>query len=232
MHIMKLNVLHVFQVTGGIFLASDNVQKKCSFCGESISVGAGRCPYCGSILKVAIGNIYHTTPPDNTADNDAEGAEQNGSEYVQVEQNAEVELNNPESQNAASQPDNTGLNGNASVPQAKPGQQTAFRSRIHGNERPYDNRDYVPDGTFGNGMRNPLSNGMKVFLTMLFTILPGIGQLAGIITAIVFMNSEGDSDRRSFGVALLVACLIMFVFACIGCFILVIAISSSNQFSY
>ncbi len=84
----------------------------------------------------------------------------------------------------------------------------------------------------GTDMRSPLSNGMKVFLTVICTIIPGIGQLAGIITAIVFMNSEDDSDRKSFGVALLVASLIMFVFACIGCFILVIAFSSSNQFMY
>ena len=76
-----------------------------------------------------------------------------------------------------------------------------------------------------------LSNGLKVFLTLLFALLPGIGQLAGIITAIVFMNSEGDKDRRSFGVALLVACIIMFVLACIGCFILSIA-SASLPFKY
>jgi len=65
-----------------------------------------------------------------------------------------------------------------------------------------------------------------VFLTVLFTLLPGIGQLAGIITAIVFMNADGDKDRKSFGVALLVACLILFVFACIGCFVISIASQS------
>jgi hypothetical protein len=72
---------------------------------------------------------------------------------------------------------------------------------------------------------------LKVFLTVLFTVLPGIGQLAGIITAIVFMSSEGDSDRRSFGVALLVASLIMFVLACIGCFVASLA-SASLPFNY
>ncbi len=74
-----------------------------------------------------------------------------------------------------------------------------------------------------------LSNGMKVFLTVIFTIIPGFGQLAGIITAIVFMNSEDDDDKKSFGVAILVASLIMFVFACIGCFIMVLVSSSMRN---
>lgn len=105
-------------------------------------------------------------------------------------------------------------------------------SRIQEGERSYNKGGYVPYKKVGTDMRSPLSNGMKVFLTVICTLIPGIGQLAGIITAIVFMNSEDDSDRKSFGVALLVASLIMFVFACIGCFILVIAFSSSNQFMY
>ncbi|HOJ80085.1 MAG TPA: hypothetical protein PLG72_04465 [Clostridiales bacterium] len=71
-----------------------------------------------------------------------------------------------------------------------------------------------------NGGKAPLGNGLKVFLTLLFALLPGIGQLAGIITAIVFMSSSDDSDRRSFGSALLVANLILFILACLGCFVL------------
>jgi hypothetical protein len=58
----------------------------------------------------------------------------------------------------------------------------------------------------------------------------------GIIAAIVFMNSEGDKDRKSFGVALLVASLAMFVLACIGCFVVLIIYSSAikqlGQFNY
>lgn len=76
-----------------------------------------------------------------------------------------------------------------------------------------------------------LSNGLKVFLTVLFTLIPGIGQLAGIITAIVFMSSDGDKDRKSFGVALLVACLILFLLSCIGCFVISL-ISASLPFNY
>jgi len=74
-----------------------------------------------------------------------------------------------------------------------------------------------------------LSNALKVFLTVLFTVIPGFGQLAGIITAIVFMGSEDDEDKRSFGVALLVACIVIFAFACIGCFVAIIAATSARN---
>lgn len=159
--------------------SDNNVQKKCDYCGESISTNAGRCPYCGSILEVTSGKNYPITPPGNAAVNNVEGTKPDRPEQVQIAHNG----------------------------------------------------GYVPDRRYINYMRNPLSNGMKVFLTILFTVIPGFGQLAGIITAIVFMNAEGDSDRKSFGVALMVASLIMFIFTFISLFILVIAFSSS-QFAY
>lgn len=82
----------------------------------------------------------------------------------------------------------------------------------------------APTG-FREYKRLPLGNGLKVFLTIIFTLIPGLGQLAGIITAIVFMNMDDDPDRKSFGVAILVASLVMFVLACIVCFIAVITLS-------
>lgn len=79
---------------------------------------------------------------------------------------------------------------------------------------------------FNQYKRPPLGNGLKVFLTVIFTMIPGLGQLAGIITAIVFMNTDDDPDRKSFGVAILVASLIMFVLACIGCFTIAVILSA------
>lgn len=212
-------------------MTSDNKeQKKCGFCGETIPVGAGRCPYCGSILEVTFDHNDSITPAQNTAVNTAEGAKPDDGEQARVEQNAEVNVNTSESQDAVKQQEAVGLN--SALPH-RDGfeQQSDVQGRVQGGNRPYNNGGYVPGRRAGNEIRSPLSNGMKVFLTVLFTLIPGIGQLAGIITAIVFMNTEGDSDRKSFGVALLVASLIMFVFACIGCFILVIGISSSSQFN-
>lgn len=52
---------------------------------------------------------------------------------------------------------------------------------------------------------------MKVFMVTLSNLVPGIGQLFGVISSIVFMNTEGDTDRKSFGTALLVSSVISFV---------------------
>lgn len=67
-----------------------------------------------------------------------------------------------------------------------------------------------------------LGNGMKVLLTIISVIIPGFGQLAGIITAVIFMNYECDSDRQSFGAALLTASLIFFVLYCAAGFLLLL----------
>jgi hypothetical protein len=100
------------------------------------------------------------------------------------------------------------------------GQRPEYGQRQDHGQRPYYPRQQRPHAYHNNSVKPPLSNGLKVFLTMLFTLLPGIGQIAGIITAIVFMSSDGDDDRRSFGVALLVAAIAMFVLSCLGCFLL------------
>ena len=211
--------------------SDNNVQKKCGFCGESIPANAGRCPYCGSIIEVTFNNSYSFTPLENDAVNQMNELKSDHTEQAQVEQNSEVNMNTSEPQNAASQQEDAGMIGEP-ISQDGSGQHRPMESQMQSNRKSYNSGGYVPDRRTGYDPITPLSNGLKVFLTVLFTIIPGIGQLAGIITAIVFMNAEGDSDRKSFGVALLVASLIMFVFACIGCFILVIAASSSNQFLY
>lgn len=73
-----------------------------------------------------------------------------------------------------------------------------------------------------------LSNGKKVLLTILCTLIPGFGQLAGIITSIVFINDQ-DNDKRSFGIALLVASLIFFVISCFVLFIVFLVLISRNS---
>jgi len=81
-----------------------------------------------------------------------------------------------------------------------------------------DSKPYNPDVTGryvnnknDNDMRKPLSNGTKVFMVTLSNLLPGIGQLFGVISAIVFINAGEDKDRKSFGAALLISSVIAFV---------------------
>lgn len=73
----------------------------------------------------------------------------------------------------------------------------------------------------------PLSNGMKVFLTILSTLVPGFGQLIGVILSIVFMNDQ-DEDKRSFGIALLTASIIFFILSCFFWFIVLLVLFSAR----
>lgn len=233
-------------------MASDNnMQKKCGFCGESIPANAGRCPYCGSILEVTFDSNYRIgqteiPPVDGTVPGQIPGMTDTGTPTGS--QNSLPQQNVP-----------AGDMGMASTPPApfpevqsavddqkdgRPGgmmtsdpgrnEREAYTEQMQNAYRPHGDGSFRPNYNYSSGPKEPLSNGFKVFLTVLFTVVPGIGQLAGIIAAIIFMNSDGDSDRKSFGVALLVASLIMFVLSCIGCFIMVIAFSSNqwNQLNY
>lgn len=224
----------------------NNEQKKCGFCGESIPARAGRCPYCGSLLEVAFENSYQINPDEDPVSNEydskdpgmsdspnSDDAGQNAQAgQIQAGQSAQANPDAFPPQDGAGQYANTATD-KPSTLQGGVGQQQEQKNSMPGSNRENYNNRYIPDRNFSNKYGyTPLSNGLKVFLTALFIIIPGIGQLAGIITAIVFMNSEGDSDRKSFGVALLVLSLIIFVFACIGCFVAAIFASSANQYTF
>jgi hypothetical protein len=81
-------------------------------------------------------------------------------------------------------------------------------------------------------LNNKLSNGMKVFLTVLSVAVPFLGQIAGIIIAIVYMNSNDDEDRKSFGMALLLASIIFFVLSFLVAIIIGMAALMINGVSY
>lgn len=192
------------------FLSIDNQQKICGFCGESIPAGAGRCPYCGSILEVEINNDYNISRDNSSADNT--NASNNGNEQINYDQGTDIQDQNTSGSDA----ENGGQQAYNEAGGRQP-QQPVYKSSVQNS-----NNQYVPYSQSNSNYekRKQLSNGIKVLLTAIAVAIPGLGQLAGIIAAIIFMNAEGDSDRKSFGVALLVASLIIFVFACIGCFVL------------
>lgn len=101
-----------------------------------------------------------------------------------------------------------------------------------------DTTHMVEDDFYNPGIvprRNTLSNNMKVFLTVITSLVPGLGQIVGIIIAIIFMNSENDLDKRSFGVALLVSSIIIFALTFLWFFIIVLAAGKMYEqfyFSY
>jgi len=199
--------------------------KKCDFCGENIPFEAGRCPYCGSILEATFNNGSEIEPNHSAYDAvngdkiDQSAEPQPGSANERV---YDADQANTDSQGAG-EPQANADRGAGAMPQQNGWQTPPYGPSNGWQPQPYRPVTGSPNNV--NGM-SPLSNGMKVFLTVLFTLIPGIGQIAGIITAIVFMNST-DQDRKSFGVAILVASLIFFALSCIGCFILSIAASNA-----
>ncbi len=62
---------------------------------------------------------------------------------------------------------------------------------------------------------NSLSNWTKVMLTALVVLIPGIGQIVGIIFGLVFIANDRDADRRSYGGALITVSIIAFVISAI-----------------
>lgn len=79
--------------------------------------------------------------------------------------------------------------------------------------------DWTPDVMSNGNLQKPLSNAIKVFITSLACIIPGFGQLLGIIFAVIFMSDEQDGDRRSFGKALMVVSLVIFALISLCCII-------------
>lgn len=74
-----------------------------------------------------------------------------------------------------------------------------------------------------------LSNGLKVILSVISSVIPGVGQIIGIISAIIFISNEQDLDRKSFGKALLTSSLVMFgVWSMWIIFLFIVAISSQG----
>ena len=98
----------------------------------------------------------------------------------------------------------------------RPQDQIMYNRNMNNSARPQRTSvRSAPD--VGSYTKPSLSNAMKVFLTSLSNFIPGLGQLIGVIIAIVYMNTEGDTDKRSFGLALLVNSIIVFVLWTITC---------------
>ncbi len=68
-----------------------------------------------------------------------------------------------------------------------------------------------------------LSNWTKVMLTALVVLIPGIGQIVGIIFGLVFIANDRDADRRSYGGALITVSIIAFVISAIFWFMFVLS---------
>ncbi|HEX9060236.1 MAG TPA: zinc ribbon domain-containing protein [Clostridia bacterium] len=190
--------------------------KKCGYCGEDVRAEAKRCPYCGSIIESDTDYTRGQNAPDYP---DSRPTEQyrdneraNSPDYTRVPDNSEDRPNETNPSNDSYYTP-SGVNETRNTyPPDRPASQPNYANRTqYGNHQ-------MPQ-QYGRQRSGKLSNGIKVFLSTLAGVIPGVGQIVGIITAIVFMNSDYDEERKSFGVSLLVASIIMFVVWSFLCFV-------------
>lgn len=83
------------------------------------------------------------------------------------------------------------------------------------------------NSTAGN---NFISNWTKVILSALSVLIPGIGQIVGIIIGLVFVSDDINSDKRSFGAALLTVSVVAFIISV--CFWFIFALTFGPQLYY
>jgi hypothetical protein len=167
---------------------TDLGMKRCSYCGEDVRQETRRCPYCGSILG-------------------------NGSNEMQVETVTIDTLRETSDTGDAGQTLYGAESEKLETPQvpAAPADESVEERRDENPAGRSERLHSIPHQRVGKD----LGNGIKVFLTAVASVVPGVGQLIGVIAALIYMNAEEDADRNSFGRALLAASLIMFVLTCI-----------------
>ncbi len=214
--------------------------KNCDYCGEEIKSNLRRCPFCGSLLKLekhqeektlvinteSINANAEKTYEDNVSAEGMSVAEtvtdmmdMDEAEAIENRKLEEFDLANKNIENKNIEDKNFIV---IEEPYKKEDYYKHEDNYKHENFTRYEIKEKEYES-------KPLSNGYKVFLTVISTVIPGFGQLLGIISAIIFMNSDDDSDRRSFGVALLIATSIMFIFSFICFFVIILAAGSLKQ---
>lgn len=173
--------------------------KRCNTCGEESPGDLNYCRYCGSALP--FGRAEHKSEETQ----DLTGNHQ-FMESLKEESNMTM-------------PISTGDGEDTSVVETK---------RIGNLDYiPISNQQRIQTANTSNRTltnKNSIPNGMKVLLSVICAVVPGLGQLICLILAIIFINTEGDEDKSSFGIALLVASLVLFVLTFIVFFLIMMAL--------
>ncbi|HPD01496.1 MAG TPA: hypothetical protein PLA01_09140 [Acetivibrio sp.] len=213
---------------------TNSFNRVCSFCGESIAADYKRCPYCGSLLgldKTHSGADSRDVSPGNE-NSIYKGARNILNEDDSIQKNTS---NVPENEVNIPKKESNVWEGTSSIPKG-PGyvredeggfseKAVPYKQNINygtaagyeikqsaANQSVYKNNTIAHSKEAGTSDRVPsMGNGVKVFLVTLSNLLPGIGQLIGVIAGIVFMNAEEDKDKKSFGRAILISSMVVFL---------------------
>jgi len=207
---------------------------KCPFCGYEMDKKLNRCENCASILDINIQPEDETTSALDLTNKKVEeqpeiNAEEKAEEQPEMksEEKEEVKIEEEAVETSRERTEETLTNSEKTQSGAK------GNSSIYGDtfiNQPYN--AYNKINNLNPPVSKPLTNGMKVALTTLCVLLPVIGQFIGLVLSIIYMNSDEElkdcDDRRSFGLALLIACVIAFVLSAFGGFLLLIFIAANT----
>lgn len=179
---------------------------KCMYCGVDIVGDYENCPFCGERVV-----SREPAPGAGVNNNDAGGAS-----AAEPQGDGTNGYNNDPNQ--VSLDDLSGMGTGHDERKEDGNVAGSCESSVKDEGQPVYHIRNTIEPVFNDKSSQPLSNGLKVFLTAITVLMPGVGPIIGIICAVVFMNSEGDADKRSFGQALLITALAIFALACISCF--------------
>jgi len=191
-----------------------NEYKICYYCGEKIQVYARRCDYCGSLLKPELNRIHNPAFSNELKISDESSNQLK--EYDGSNENSNLDSDNKIYESSEESNENKVNEFNNDIV-------NQFNFDNNKVERAENITDLCVRFYPGTYVKNRLSNGLKVFITVISSVIPGIGQLIGVIISIAFINSD-DQDMRSFGTALLVSSMVLFVITCILFFITLLSI--------
>ena len=160
--------------------------KKCEHCGEQIHIRSKKCPFCNEIVaeipeQVEEEIVESKNNIEETEANQVETSETEAKEKTSEEFLDEFKKNSELKENV-----------NFAV----------------GNSEP---KDYVYKAEVRHSIEyvEPMSNWFKVFISALCTF-PIFGQLIGSFLGVYYVTNE-DNDRKSFGKALIVLSIVMFL---------------------
>jgi len=166
------------------------VYKKCEHCGEEIHIRSKKCPFCNQ--TVAEVEIVEEENENLTEENVTGEASESVNE-------------NPISSENPFPNENEAINYDANNMSAPP----HINFEVGANGQP---KDYIYKAEVRHSLEytTPLSNTVKVFIAALCTI-PVIGQFIGSFIG-VFFSTYDDSDRKSFGRAIILLSICMVIF--------------------
>ncbi len=186
-----------------------NRTKRCSYCGEEIAFDDRRCPFCCSLLNdnqfdtSAFYNNEFVQPYNNGWNPPPDNNFYNYNEYNQIPPYYQQPLQ----------------------PQPETVQNQTYASPEMQSWNNVQSQPMQSDSLETNTGENAFSTRFKVFLTAACSVVPGLGQLAGIIISIILLNSEDNEDKKKFGASLMLSSVVTFAFQCIMIFLLVMALS-------